>query len=200
MVISTRKNFIFLAFNKTASSSIEHVLRPYQNGLYTRWLRLRYKTSYRKPVFKHIPAARLKDIVWKPYWDRCFKFAVVRNPWERLVSHYVTTDYAKNATEAEPVAFEKWILRGAKGTYSGEKSMLDFITGEDGELLVDFVARYENLEQDLEVVSDRIGIKVDIPHLNSSLHKHYKSYYSEATLEAVSEFVQKDATRFSYTF
>lgn len=125
---------------------------------------------------------------------------MVRNPWERLVSHYVTTDYAKNTTDSEPIAFEKWILRGEKGTYSGKKSMLGFISDKDGELLVDFVARYESLAQDLKTVSDRIGIKIDIPYLNSSSHKRYQSYYTEAAFEAVSQFVQKDAERFNYTF
>ena len=143
---------------------------------------------------------RLKDLVWKPYWDTCFKFTVVRNPWERLVSHYVTTEYAKHATDPEPIAFEKWVLNGEKGIFSGKKSMLDFITDNDGRQLVDYVARYESLEQDLEVISDQIGIEIDIPNLNPSARNHYKSYYTEDSLKVVSDIVQKDALRFDYVF
>lgn len=200
MIISTRKKFIFLAFNKTASTSIEHALLPYQNRLYSKWLRLRYERHYHKPIFKHIPAYRLKKIVWKHHWNNFFKFAVVRNPWERVISHYVTTEYANNTTYPEPLAFEKWVLEGKKGIFSGKKTMLDFIMDENGKLLIDFVARYENLENDLLVLENQTGIKIDIPHLNTSRRNHYKRYYTEASLDKINTFVNEDARHFGYVF
>jgi hypothetical protein len=86
---------------------------------------------------------------------------------------------------------------------------LDWITDDDGNIMVDFVGRYENLEEDWRkvrgVLEERTGLtmKRDQP----LVHKHrsnighgYRWYYNDETKELVREHYKKDIEAFDYDF
>jgi len=56
MIISTSKSFIFAAFQKTGSSSIEKALLQYGNSILKSYIRIRYRygSGNKKEAFKHI--------------------------------------------------------------------------------------------------------------------------------------------------
>src|SRR5215210_4293626 len=117
-------------------------------------------------------------------WDGHFKFAFVRNPWDRLVSWYsmVTASpkipktgnelwrYARdNSSTFEEFIYnctdEVEIREGAY--YSFAYNQLDYVTDENGNLLVDFIGRLETFDDDVHEVFDRIGVELEtIPHKN----------------------------------
>jgi hypothetical protein len=78
--ISHRHRFVFIAIPKNASTSIRAALGPHSDVL----------SGDRDPYYHHVSASALRDHFaereWD--WDGYFKFAVVRNPWERVVSQY----------------------------------------------------------------------------------------------------------------
>jgi hypothetical protein len=78
--------------------------------------------------------------------------------------------------------------------------MSAFLCDENGKELVDFVGRYENMEEDFASVCRKIGIDIALPHVNRSEHAHYRDYYTAETKAIVSRLFARDIERFHYTF
>ena len=124
-----------------------------------------------------------------------FRFGFVRHPCDRLVSLWASTIHAPEPT------FEAWMK-----SYSGRQvptcwSMLSV----GGELWVDFVGRFEDLESDWGKVCD--GLEVEkkhelrtLPTHNGSEHGPWQSYYDGKghLMERVERFYREDFERFGY--
>jgi len=148
-------------------------------------------------------------------WDEHFKFAFVRNPWDRLVSWYsMLQTMRRDANELRRYmhdnssTFEEFIYNCTdeveikKGVhYSFAYNQLDYVTDEHGNLLVDFIGRLENFDEDLPKVFGRIGIELEtIPRKNPSDHRHYSTFYTPDTEMIVRERFKRDIEYFGYEF
>jgi hypothetical protein len=153
-----------------------------------------------------------------------FKFTFVRNPWARLVSQYyfnrskndkdgLDRTLYRNSTFLDFVKSNKeFYLSSHWCSYSPtlEKlhtkkypfvNQIDWITNQSGEIQVDFVGKLENLQDDFNIVCDKIGIPSQkLPHKNKSKHKHYTEYYNEETKQIVAEKYARDIEYFGYKF
>ncbi len=133
-----------------------------------------------------------------------FKFAFVRNPWDRIVSCYCN----KVLTKSHPPfgqCFDK-----------GFDYFVDFINKQNvakgdnhiklqTKLLpyykVDFIGHFETFSEDLQHVLKTIGLKnVEIPKKNASEHAHYSKYYTERTKNIIAKKYKADIEAFGYRF
>ena len=81
-----------------------------------------------------------------------------------------------------------------------EGNMFDWIS-ENGRIIVDFVGRFENLQEDWREICNCIGIAhIELPHVNRSERKDYREYYTEETRQIVAERFQKIIDKFGYEF
>lgn len=144
--------------------------------------------------------------------DYVFSFSIVRNPWARLVSTW--KDKVVNQwSDQFPEKARKWRIPTFK-QYK-DKGFDFFIkniipsSNEHVELQVnlidlnnvDFIGRFESLQQDFDIICDKIGLsRYNLPHENKTNHKHYTEYYNDETRKIVAEKYAKDIEYFGYRF
>ena len=198
-----KDGLIFVHIQKTGGTSINRALGSVDN-----------------PIEKHRTAAELKLMYGESVWKECFKFSFVRNPWDRLVSWWSMIDgnRAQIDLATTPNRFFKYVLQNARsfeeficncheeiadsdGVKWVFRNQIDYLTDADGNLLVDFVGRFENLSEDFAIVSERVYNRIKpLPHSNKSQHRAYQSYYSKHTRTIVEEAYRADIRHFGYQF
>jgi hypothetical protein len=203
VIISRKKKFIFAAFNKTGTTSIEKSLKKYRNRIYDTYLRHRYRQLAPDSAvpFQHVPPRLIQQLAGDDFWKECFTATFVRNPWDRIVSVYL---YHKQLIPnkhplAAQLTFDDWVRRGGAG--SARDLMSRFVCDDTGQQIVDFIGRFERLEDDYEKMCRLGGLDAEaLPHEKKTKRRDYKTYYSEETREIVRSWVEKDLEAFGYDY
>lgn len=198
------KDLVFVHIPKTGGEAVEKVL-----GL--------KKNHY------HARARKQKDACW----DKKFKFTVVRNPWDRMLSYYFhlrksldpsNSKYYKKPLNpkrawklATSLEFNAWITKvlvqepKAGTNEAGVRLMAsayDYLFSPDGHVLVDYIVKFEDLGRDVKRVFRMIGRpNLGLAKLNASKRKHnYRTYYNNHSIALVAKAFAKDVSIFNYTF
>jgi len=154
-----------------------------------------------QPYAGHVAAQTLAAQLGRPVFEKFFSFAIVRNPWDRQVSFYTymlkETRHRLHQVVKQLGSFEAYIQWMCANPM---RSQRDFIFAENGEQLVDFVARYERLDEDFTAICARIGISASLPKMNVSKVRPYQEYYSEKTRDLVQQAFAADAQLFHYNY
>ncbi|MBF2073842.1 MAG: sulfotransferase family 2 domain-containing protein [Synechococcales cyanobacterium C42_A2020_086] len=210
MLINHRHRFIFIHIYKIAGTS---VLNALENQAYpdyvpqawrptlTRVLR-KYHLSPSFPLHIHAKAKDVKKKLRPEIYDNYFKFAFVRNPWDWQVSLY---EYARQYkghpqhefTRAFP-GFDEYLEWRVTQERTLQK---EFVTDEQGNLIVDYIGRFEQLGEDFEKICHLIGLDVSLPQFNKTKNrKPYTDYYNERTKNLVYDYFKEDIDYFGYQF
>ncbi|OQX77353.1 MAG: hypothetical protein B6D61_07325 [Bacteroidetes bacterium 4484_249] len=185
---SKKRNFVFVHINKTGGMSIEKALGFAEK--------------------QHFTAIESLQMIGAKKWEKVFKFSIVRNPWDKVVSHYfhrVKTN--QTGLRENPVDFKDWVKLAYDQQnpkyYDDPKyfmPQLDWLTDDKGNIMVDFIGRFENLENDFQHICKQIGVTADLPFVNKSEHREYQYYYDDETREIVKKWFEKDIEVFKYKF
>ena len=121
----------------------------------------------------HFTAVELLESghITRKLFESYFKFGFVRDPWDRAVSTY---KYLRIGGEFKRFACDILPNSLSKSAYFGYfvRPQHAFLYDRNGECLVDFVGRFERLEQDFEIVSDRLELDATLPHKNQHRSPH----------------------------
>jgi hypothetical protein len=231
MIISHEHRFIFLKTKKTAGTAIEaalselcgpsDVITPYREeseqdrkGRAPQNYRIEHPLKPKRPLwrkllgrperyyhpsvgfYEHMPAEIVRAYVGEEVWRSYFKFAFDRNPWDRQVSWYL---YKTKSKRSRP-GFERFMASRRRAYVNNYE-----IYTQDGSLAVDFVGRYENLEEDLNKALELAGAgRVLIPRTNVTPNKDesrsYRSYYSPEMQALVAEWYEPEISLLGYGF
>jgi len=211
--MSCEYRYIFIHLPKTGGTSITDELCAkgylhYPQAITSQ--QIYRNTNRREKLGKyayHWPAREQKKLIGSQVWDRCFKFAFVRNPWDRLVSLYIyilqSEDFKrsnlKRYNEVKRMdAFKEFVKDLVRVSPATQKSRL---VDAQGRYLVDYVGRTENLQNDFDIICDRIDIeRVLISKKNKTNHHKYESYYDEETRTMAECIYREDVEEFGYQF
>jgi len=200
MIISTKHKFIYLGINKTGTTSIENALWQYRNRYHQKYLHIKHNIINKgKPDFKHNPAMNIRTLVGNKIWHQYFSFTFVRNPWARVLSEYTRHIYDGNMPLKE--GFTEWVQAGGNWL-AKENTMKQFVADSNGEIIIDYIGKLENIDDDLKKICNEIGIEsIALQKFNKSKQKYdYRDIYINETREIVTEWVAEDAEQFGYEF
>lgn len=138
--------------------------------------------------------------VSKDVFDNYFRFAFIRNPWDRLVSEYFWRPRSPDFK-----TFLNWVANLDQETelnqYPHFIPQHRFVYSREGRSMMNFVGRYENLFEDWEYVREKLKLKAKgLPHLLKSKHKPYTEYYDQSSVDLVAKIYKKDINLFGYKF
>jgi hypothetical protein len=152
----------------------------------------------------HLPIKIIKTLLPRPLFDAYFKFTVVRNPFDRMVSEYFYKRVGdKRHIDCSKISFEDFVEMAEERTFevlekphneiSHFLKQIDFIYDDKNKMALDKIYKYET---DFSEIGKRF--QTTIPHINRTKHKPYQEYYNDKTEKIVSELYQEDFETFGY--
>ena len=145
--------------------------------------------------------------------EKYFSFTFVRNPFDRLYSAYIflkkggMNHHDRLAFEthlSEFEDFEDFVLNGLDNKLISQITHLipqhEYLCDKKGSILVDFIGRFENLDDDIILLSKKLKKDIKLSHHNYNKKKDYREAYTDEMIEKVYQVYQKDIDIFEYSF
>ena len=177
----------------------------------------------------HLPPRAIRAGIDPDVWNAYFKFTVVRNPWDQLVSRYYyrfyhrwwsarrifreTGDLRNGCRRCwmqhlfkrgrHRQAMEFGLRRGLFAEHLEETPSFYFI---DGDEYADYVMRFENLQRDFDEVCRRLRIPASrLPRTKNKVRPgggrgDYRDYYTDYSREYVGVKCRRIIDAFGYRF
>jgi len=150
----------------------------------------------RKPpaFYNHAPASFVRRNVDPEIWRTYFKFCFERNPYDKAISRYFWS--TRDTSEPRPIAH---FLGQAKRR---QLSNWQVYTIRD-EIAVDFVGRFEHLQEDLAAALGQIGLEVEMPLPRAKTRyrrdkRHYSQVLDSASRALVERVCARELEAFGY--
>lgn len=191
---------------------------------------INYENKY---IFVHIPKCAgntVKNVLNIPGHDHSgieacyksdfFKFAFVRNPWDRFISAYL---YLKSGGWRNMDSSQDWD-RDYCQVVNSYNSLKEFVREphvwlgmihfrpqfgfvvkdtKDSIDCLDFIGRVENLDNDLRYICSQINVPYNtLPHINKTKNRQrdYTKYYDDELRDIIAKIYSKDIEYFKYKF
>ena len=189
-VISHKHKCIFVEVPKTGSTSVRGILgkawKPHlnlwqiKNHMETYWTHYGgRKNRILESLYLMLPKERRMEIGRKQF-ETYFKFGFVRNPWDRVVSLYERTEALQLRDKMTFEEFVDWIQYSSATCIhsSPHRYQLDWFVDPNGNVLADFIGKFERLDEDWAFVAQKLGISEKLPHRRAN--PRTRQVYDEA--------------------
>src|SRR4051812_27200363 len=233
MIFSLNRRFVFVHIHKCAGTSVEVALGKQlrHNDIVIGSTKSGEKNQefFKKAIGlnKHSTASEARRWMGEDMYGKCFKFAFVRHPVDRLLSLY---SYAHKLAEGTPMTPEEQAALDRDGTLPDRppyrykavraalksKSFSDFalhpLTWQDagsqpqwesvcdsaGKLIVDFIGKVETIQDDWARITTQLGLEAELEVRNASGGRSVSQLTPQA-LAMVRERYAKDFELFGYS-
>lgn len=236
MIVSHKLKCIFIKTGKTGGTSFEIALSKYlgpediitpiskEDEILRKKLGFRCRQNYRKPlrdykpkelfklIFKGIKAKRfwnhmsseeIKERIGDDKWESYLKFTIERNPFDKIVSAFFWDERGKILEGEERKQFSEYVKsERAKKCDSSDRYSIN------GEMAMDFYIKFENLENDLKELSDKLAIDENLFDVMKNIKakgqhrkkRHYSKMYDQESINYVEDHFSHLLKAFDYHF
>jgi chondroitin 4-sulfotransferase 11 len=205
---------LFVHIPKAAGSTIKHYFKCFDKSAIAHRTRHYSLRNIKVKIYdKHVLH---QCIAFEDY----FKFAIFRNPWDKMLSTYnYFIEYAVKAgneywikIKEKKYNFKDWVLHlheevGIENTIK-KYNYFNYIK-LNGRVGVDYIINFYNLNEDFELIK-KISNKTEClsiikkasngKNIHSKKHEFFKTYYDDKTIELVEKIHAKDIELFNFSF
>lgn len=208
-MVSTTKipvPFIHIRVPKNASMSIDNALSDYKADFSIN------KADRDPSIAKHFTWEHCRLYLQKKFLNiqDYYCFAFIRNPWQRMVSHYL------GKKDWLGIGFLDWLhLINQKsitnyvskiknlGRYPMKTQQIQFLTENHSINPEDIkvnIFRFDNLEEEIGRLSDVLQLPISLSHINKTPDYHYREWYNDESKEFVADLFKDDIRYWKFTF
>jgi hypothetical protein len=149
----------------------------------------------------HLTLSQVRPHLGGEVFDAFFKFAFVRNPFDRFVSYCSFITRQKRQFDRDPKAVMRHFLANPPGDHILFQPQHQFVTDDQGKLLTDTIGRVERMQESYDEIARRIGIPTTVlARVNSSRRQDYRDYYDQELIDGVAKLYARDLKLFGYDF
>ena len=206
MIISGLHKFIFAAIPKTGTHAVRRALREHMGPEDIEQVGLFVQKKFPIEALArighgHITLAEVKPFLRPEDFAGFFKFAFVRNPFDRFVSYCAFMTRAQGQFEQAPQAVMRHFLANPPNQHILFQPQHSFVTDAAGKLMTDYVGRVEQMQHSYDEICERIGIpSAALEKVNASKRADYRRYYDRELIDGVAKLYARDLECFGYEF
>ena len=206
MIISALHKFIFVAIPKTGTHAVRQALRKHMGPADIEQVGLFVQKKFPIPELARLQHGHLSLEQVRPYlppeeFASFFKFAFVRNPYDRFVSYCAFMTRAEGHFERDPQMVMRHMIQNPPWHHVLFQPQHSFVTSADGQLLGETIGRVEEMQKSYDEIASRIGIPTaTLERVNPSSRRDYREYYDETLVEGVARLYARDLELFGYEF
>ena len=193
---------LYLHIPKTGGTSITKVLSQHPSNVVTEQHIVykrnpKYNKKYLDVInFNISRAEHFRDVLGGVPYDKLWKVAIVRNPWDRYVSNWKWLTrkeslYPRKGWQARGwygkdglIKFEDFVKqtsiiyseefkRSNKGYQHDQwhiMNQIEHIVDKGGNIIIDHVGRFENLQGEFDLMCEKSNLNLNLPHINRVGH------------------------------
>jgi len=216
-IINNSKNFIFVHVPKAAGTSVTNVLAKYTTykdleiGGTHFGERIQPAYQDRFGIGKHSSASGIRNVIGQQAWDEMYKFSIVRNPYDRVISTYKFLLEWKGTPEAVKSKMAKfkdineYILSDMWEESTGPdyifKPQAFWLTdvNDRSKVIVDYVGKLESLDENLATIMSTIERTKLNPTESPQLNKSKGEFIlNSESIEKINRVYARDFKIFGY--
>lgn len=207
--IDPDRKFLFIHIPKTAGTALKKGLGLDPRAAHAKYFHYRNELGNRK-------------------YESFYKIAFVRNPWDRFLSFYLyarmeenyyhsnknpeASHYGKNRhydllIKASLNDAAHYLIEGRFRPLSGDFYFMapqcDWIFDESDTLQVDYLGRYESIDEDFAQIKAHLGITegtLQTMNASRSDNTDFRDYYNRETKQLIAKYYERDIDLLEYTF
>ena len=206
MIISPNHKYVFVAVPKTGTHAVRQALRPHMGAGDMEQVGLFVKRQFPIPDLAkvghgHISLEQLRKFMDPAKFAEYFKFAFVRNPFDRFISYCSFITRERGGFKTDPQKVMRRVLANPPSEHVLFWPQNTFLVDGEGKLLTDYVGRVETMQQSFEFIASKIGVPaVQLDKVNATERSAYRDYYNQELIDGVAKLYADDLRLFEYDF